>query len=159
MRGLAEIIRMNERQAAGALKRRYERLRNRAIARGDGARAKRYDGYAIDFARYLKGEISVFPGPRQHRARLFVPSVGRDFALATGKIDYPPEFAERVIRLDPSNRLLRRCLVLGRPLDWWFVSPSGSLAVLMGDYWLRRQFEELLGYYRLLRREDDGPSQ
>ncbi|MGE5392635.1 MAG: hypothetical protein ACM3NH_02730 [Candidatus Saccharibacteria bacterium] len=149
MRGLTEIIRMNELEAARALRERYKRLRARAVRRSDFGRARRYDGYIADFTRFLSGDIRVFPGPRQRRAGQFTPSAGREFPV---RIAYPPEFKERAIRLDPGNKRLGADLAAGRPIAWWFECGSEldrSLRFLP-DRWQQRQFEELRGYYRLL---------
>lgn len=153
MRGLSEIVRMNELEAARALRGRYRRLRSRALRRGDFFRAKRYDGYVEDFTRYLSGEIRVFPGPKQKKAGLFQPSEGRDFSkMPEGReIPYTPEFRERVIRLDPGNERLAGDLSCGRPIGWWFENrPELKGPGNVYGSWVRRQFEELLGYYRLL---------
>ena len=79
MRGLREILRMNELEAAKAMLKRYERLRNRALKRGNFKLASKYDGYAQDFARFVAGEIKVWPGREQREQGLFVPSAGREF--------------------------------------------------------------------------------
>jgi len=150
MKGLAELTRMNDRDAARALKRRYEKLRARAIKREDFVRARRYDGYVRDFTKFLSGEIEVFPGPREHRAGKITPSSGRDFPIRQEReivrVVYPPEFKERILRLDPSNRTLAEHLAAGKPVGWWFKIRVEPYA----DYWQRRQLEELLGYYQLL---------
>ena len=79
MRGLEELRRMNDLDAAKFLKGRYEKLRKRAIARQDWTRARRYDREATDFGRFIAGEIKVFPDRPNRKAGLYVPSLGRDF--------------------------------------------------------------------------------
>lgn len=79
MRGLEELKRMNDLDAAKFLKARYEKLRRRAIARQDWVRARRYDREAADFGRFIAGEINVFPDRPNRKAGLYIPSQGRDF--------------------------------------------------------------------------------
>lgn len=79
MRGLTQINRMNDVEAAGFKKTRYEKLRDRAILRKDWDHAQRYDGYVEDHRRFLAGEISVFPDRKARESRQFKRSVGRDF--------------------------------------------------------------------------------
>ena len=79
MHGLDVIGRLNDLEAAQAHRRRYEKLRDRAIKRADWARAQRYDGYFQDFTRFLLDEISVFPDRQAREEGLFSPSVGKQF--------------------------------------------------------------------------------
>ncbi|OGE77911.1 MAG: hypothetical protein A2751_02600 [Candidatus Doudnabacteria bacterium RIFCSPHIGHO2_01_FULL_46_14] len=80
MRGLGDLKHMNDFAAAGIERQRYEKLRNRAIARSDWERAKRYDGFVEDFRRFLHGTITVYPDKEAVRAGKFTPAEGRDFA-------------------------------------------------------------------------------
>lgn len=79
MRGLQELNYMNAREAAKFLKRRYEKLRRRAIDRQDWARATRYDREVADLGRFINRQIIVFPSRRNREAGCYTPSVGRDF--------------------------------------------------------------------------------
>ena len=79
MRGLEQINRMNDQEAALFQQKRYEKLREKSIKRGDWDRAKRYDGFAQDFRLFVAGLVNVYPSKKNAKAAEFVPSVGRDF--------------------------------------------------------------------------------
>ena len=79
MRGLNELRDLNDREAAEVIVARYERLCERAVARGDLQAATRYDGWAEDFRRSLEGSLKVWPDRRARREGLFQPSRGIDF--------------------------------------------------------------------------------
>ncbi|MBI2355713.1 MAG: hypothetical protein HYV13_00720 [Candidatus Doudnabacteria bacterium] len=79
MHGLEQIKYMNELAAAEFLKKRYEKLRGRAVKREDWVRAKRYDREVTDLGRFIAGTIPVFPNRSNRKLGLYQPSEGRDF--------------------------------------------------------------------------------
>ena len=79
MRGLEQINRMNDREAALFHQKRNEKLCERAVRRGDWTRAKRYDGFAQDFRLFVAGLLNVYPNKKNAKAGKFIPSIGRDF--------------------------------------------------------------------------------
>ena len=79
MRGLEQLRKMSDDEAAKSQKKRYEQMRDRAVRKGNWGMAKQADGRAEDYRRFLDKEIHIYPGGDQAKAGKFEPSVGRDF--------------------------------------------------------------------------------
>ena len=80
MHGLETLRHLNDVEAAKFLRRRYEKLRRRAVSRQDWVRAQRYDRDVTDLGRFINGQIPVFPNRKNREKGLYQASTGRDFS-------------------------------------------------------------------------------